>query len=96
MPNSRAMRRLHQLGVGIDVSVHRLFDQRSLHGRHRFGAKHLCALSLHYESNSCPNLSRDDSRDRVRRRAFRHGRADRGRQRRAGSGSSSPALNSLW
>ncbi len=39
------MRCPHQLGVGIDVSAHRLFDQRSLHGRHRFGAKHISALS---------------------------------------------------
>jgi hypothetical protein len=38
------MRCLHELGVGIDVSAHRLFDQRSLHGRHRIGAKHLSAL----------------------------------------------------
>ena len=47
------MRCLHELGVGIDVSAHRPFDQRSLHGRHRFGAKHISALS-HTRSRRMP------------------------------------------
>ena len=39
------MRRFDELGAGVDVSVHRLFDQGSQHGRHRFGVKQTLALS---------------------------------------------------
>ena len=38
------MRCPHELGVGIDVTAHRPLDQLPLHGRHRFGAKHISAL----------------------------------------------------